>query len=298
MSPIADRVARLEQQVAALAAQTHGGEQLAPNYLTVTPGGQVGAQFTGKISASELDLTAGAGGSAIKWVTEGGALVAQLQSDGAGNLSFSPGVLSAPTIQGGTIQAAAIQLPEATATPPPAPSALQWQNAGQSVASIYAVNPGGYDAMGVQAGGVSHDLIDSRGRSDFAFHNLGLLILDGAPTATGAWGGWAGIPGASGNFTVKTAGQAQCLFIASAIVYATAAPSRFDLGLNFGTQGVWTRIASIVLQTTYAYHTIVGMFANTLGPQTWPITLGGNAESGTVQMDANCWWSLVAVELP
>lgn len=93
MSATADltrRVSALEQAIAGL----QGSEALQPNYLTVSPSGQVGANFSGKISASELDLIAGGSPSPVKWVTSGGAMVAELTGDAAGNLTLSGNSLS------------------------------------------------------------------------------------------------------------------------------------------------------------------------------------------------------------
>lgn len=71
------RVTALEQLVAGL----QGSEALQPNYLTVTPGGQVGADFTGKISADGIVLSpwiAGGPGPItdhdVAWVDPGNAL--------------------------------------------------------------------------------------------------------------------------------------------------------------------------------------------------------------------------------
>lgn len=68
------RIAALESQVAALRAQAGGGEQLSPNYLTITPSGLVGADFTGHVKAQGVDLPEAAGGlgfaapSAVDWL--------------------------------------------------------------------------------------------------------------------------------------------------------------------------------------------------------------------------------------
>lgn len=61
-APLQARISRLEQIVSQLQAQSGGGEQLSPNYLTLSPTGQVGANFTGLINALGLILPAGAGG--------------------------------------------------------------------------------------------------------------------------------------------------------------------------------------------------------------------------------------------
>lgn len=53
------RLQRLEQAVSALQAQAGGGEQLSPNYLTLGPDGEVGANFTGLINALGLIIPAG-----------------------------------------------------------------------------------------------------------------------------------------------------------------------------------------------------------------------------------------------
>lgn len=53
------RLARLEQIVSGLQAQAGGGESLSPNYLTLGPDGQIGADFTGLINALGLILPAG-----------------------------------------------------------------------------------------------------------------------------------------------------------------------------------------------------------------------------------------------
>jgi hypothetical protein len=102
VDPLEARVAALEDQVTALQAQAQP-ETLTPTYLTTNPDGTVSAKFSGAIQASELDLVAGSGASPIRWLTAAGGLVAELVSDGAGNLAFSPGVLSGPEIDGGTI---------------------------------------------------------------------------------------------------------------------------------------------------------------------------------------------------
>lgn len=65
-----------------------------PNYLTIAADGSVSANFSGKISASELDLIAGGSPSPIRWITVGGAQVAQITGDAAGNLALSANSLS------------------------------------------------------------------------------------------------------------------------------------------------------------------------------------------------------------
>lgn len=57
---LAGRLARLEQQVASLLGQVGGGEQLSPNYLTVNAQGQVGASFTGQVTAQGINIEAAA----------------------------------------------------------------------------------------------------------------------------------------------------------------------------------------------------------------------------------------------
>lgn len=75
------RVAALEQAIAGL----QGSEALNPNYLTLTPAGLVGANFTGVINALGLTLPAyqagGAptpAGNAIEWIRSDGVMIAQL----------------------------------------------------------------------------------------------------------------------------------------------------------------------------------------------------------------------------
>lgn len=58
--PLVARIARLEQIVSQLQGQAGGGEALSPNFLTVTPAGQVGASFTGLVNALGLVLPTGA----------------------------------------------------------------------------------------------------------------------------------------------------------------------------------------------------------------------------------------------
>jgi hypothetical protein len=80
IASILRRLDRLEQQLAA----AQGGEQLAPNYLTLTPGGLVGADFSGSVFAQVLQLQTGEQGApnpgnALQWLTQqGGAEQAQI----------------------------------------------------------------------------------------------------------------------------------------------------------------------------------------------------------------------------
>jgi hypothetical protein len=66
---------RLEQRVSQLEAQAAGGEQLTPNYLTISPSGQVGAIFSGHVKAQGLDLTeqiVSGFANLIQWLDAGG----------------------------------------------------------------------------------------------------------------------------------------------------------------------------------------------------------------------------------
>lgn len=60
LTSILDRLDRLEQQ-----ARQPSGEQLTPNYLTLSPTGQIGANFTGIINALGLVLKEATSGSLI-----------------------------------------------------------------------------------------------------------------------------------------------------------------------------------------------------------------------------------------
>jgi hypothetical protein len=73
------QIDQLQQQLTALAQTVGGSEVLEPNYLTVDPAGNVGANFTGTINALGLILPAGVSPSTtaqnqVRW---------QRQSDGA-----------------------------------------------------------------------------------------------------------------------------------------------------------------------------------------------------------------------
>jgi hypothetical protein len=76
------QITALKQQMQQVAATAQGGETLQPTYLTVSPTGQVGANFSGVVSASALALKAGTarGGyvaNSVQWVRQSdGALVA------------------------------------------------------------------------------------------------------------------------------------------------------------------------------------------------------------------------------
>lgn len=69
---LASRLARLEQIVSSLQGQAGGGEQLSPNYLTVSPTGGVGASFSGHVAASGIDLPEGGAAftnvNAVDWL--------------------------------------------------------------------------------------------------------------------------------------------------------------------------------------------------------------------------------------
>lgn len=54
MNGLQAAIASLVRRVAALEARASGGETRSPNYLTITPGGLVGANFTGLINALGL----------------------------------------------------------------------------------------------------------------------------------------------------------------------------------------------------------------------------------------------------
>jgi hypothetical protein len=84
----------LEERISQLEARLG---QLFPNITTIDPAtGDLLQEFDGKVNATEIDLVAAdtiPPASPIKWITTGGALVAELVSDSHGNLSLSPGNL-------------------------------------------------------------------------------------------------------------------------------------------------------------------------------------------------------------
>jgi hypothetical protein len=98
------RLAALESAVAGLQAQPVA-DQLSPNYLTMTSGGQVGANFSGVINALGVTLPAGtvkAANNEVAWKrTSDGAAVADIYgvSGGAGISTLN---LEAAPIDGGS----------------------------------------------------------------------------------------------------------------------------------------------------------------------------------------------------
>lgn len=175
------RVSALEQAIAGL----QGSEALQPNYLTVSPSGQVGANFSGKITASELDLIGGAGASPIKWVTTGGALLAELTVDASGDLILSPA---------GQIEAQGVTLPEAPASAHTKTNSVTWvDGGGNSQEYIQGINNGGVHQLIVastnaalvvdptsvvaQAGGQIANLLDSSGGSSFIQNYTGSDVM-------------------------------------------------------------------------------------------------------------------------
>lgn len=192
MSALSDslerRVAALEQMVAALP----GSEALQPNYLTVDPTGKVGANFSGKITASELDLIGGAGASPIKWVTAGGGLLAELTVDASGNLSLSPA---------GLFKGQGFAMPEAGGSAFTPSKAVQWQDGGGNAQSfVQGYSSGGGHALimeqiaqtlflllaggtvSVGAGSQAVTLLDNTGYSGLVFNAAGV----GTPLAVNA----------------------------------------------------------------------------------------------------------------
>lgn len=95
MNGLEARVGALERSVATLAGQRAGGETRTPSYLTITPTGQVGADFTGLINALGLIIPAGISTqpqpqNQIVWEETNGGIVANIfAADFAGETELS-----------------------------------------------------------------------------------------------------------------------------------------------------------------------------------------------------------------
>jgi hypothetical protein len=188
LKDLQDRITALERQL----GDAPGADSLAPNVITVDASGHIGAQFSGKVQASELDLVGGAGASPIKWVTTSGGLLAELTVDAAGNLTLSPaGLLNAqgvvlPTGAGSLSGANQVAWKRGASTDGTAGVTYFGGSQNYNAAELTAYNPtgdGSYAQLLASSGTVAHitgavqgqsaTLIDSAGSSTFPIKQSG-----------------------------------------------------------------------------------------------------------------------------
>lgn len=174
---LTQRVAALEQAIAGL----QGSEALSPNYMTVTPGGLVGADFTGLVNALGLVLPTGQGGAQtganeINWQDATGFDTATMISvenvlgvPADGTVLFIQA--NAPT---GASSEIIIEPQNGTATP--AVLVVNQNPSGSPTASVYAI-----------AGTNARVFIDSNGASSFL--QLAAPAASSSGTGTLAWAG-------------------------------------------------------------------------------------------------------------
>lgn len=192
------QLAALQQQVDALQRQINqlsGDESLSPNYLTVTPGGQVGANFTGLINALGLIIpastfpTPGAQNS-IQWIQQSnGAQVASVGAGytGAGGAAEWIAFLTDPSFPAYQAQHQ-MEVNEATGG---STNTIQVTTPG-NVSFLEVSGTPSYDSITVQAGGVTRTIIDSSALSNFAqftgsSHNC---YIDFGVTSVSLTAGW------------------------------------------------------------------------------------------------------------
>jgi hypothetical protein len=279
MTDLLTRIRHLEATVASLRQQIQAGsEQLIPNYLTISPGGQVGADFTGRVQASELDLIAGSPGSPIRWLNSQGGLVAQLSSDGAGNLTFSPGVLSAPKIQGAQIGGATITtselvLPEAASGSPEPINQLAWTTDGSPNSPVvtniytYQISAGAPNLIAQALGQASGDVsmitlqaVDNNG-------NQTLLLVKRDPQTSSD--SWVQAQATSGGAATSTTNVT--------IIDGAGQSSFLQLGPN---------ITPRKLYTTWGHASVTFPGGTYYTSTTVNYNLGGNT-AGTIQITPN-----------
>lgn len=168
-----------------------GGDSMTPLYLTISPTGQVGAAFTGTISAQGITFPPATGlpppaPNSIEWIDTGGALVARI---GAAEESGVDTWLEIDSIATPSEVSSGITL-----------SAINGGGSTEAVLQIRQSPSGSPSAVTVSAGGRGAlTIMDANGDSSY------LMNANGAP------GGWMGFFGAE-QFTWGGGGDALLTF--------------------------------------------------------------------------------------
>lgn len=224
---VGGRLSRLEQAVSQLQAQAGGGEQLSPNYLTLGPNGQVGANFTGLINALGLILPAGvstttpAGVNEVAWERQSdGAAVATVWAGESGVGAAQEDVLQINA--GGAVQAAGIS-PLAALILNANTNTNQYAGLG-----LYAGAISGHSELLltlVNAAGVGSNtlIFDDLGRSSFVRIGFGAAI-SAIVTGTVTWAGATDISNGTVIPLTGASGTVQGMACAASPVNTTKVP--------------------------------------------------------------------------
>jgi hypothetical protein len=171
-------IADLYRRLAALEAQQAGGEELSANYLTVTPGGLVGADFSGVIRASGVILPA----ATTSVPTPPNVVAWQRTADGAqvGQVYATTTIPPGPGGQQQLLLDSVAQTVTDSSTTVIA--ALETSGAAAASLAVSQANEGTTATITANVPGIAVTLLDQLGRSSF-------LQLAISPTAAAAsWG--------------------------------------------------------------------------------------------------------------